>query len=179
MNNINDKYQADDQFIRLIMTHQHTLFAFIMSQIHNSNDAEDVLQDSITVMWRKFDNFIPESNFEAWGIQIAKLTCYKYIRKNSNKKVAFNSELLETIENCFIEKLPEIDMRKTALLKCIDKLPENEKKYIQLHYEKKMTIKKISEVLDISVNRMYNAMTRMHLVLRRCVKRSLMMEEQQ
>ena len=53
-NNILAEAQGDkaEQFMRLYMTVQPRVYGFIVSMIHQWTDADDVLQETVSVMWR-------------------------------------------------------------------------------------------------------------------------------
>ena len=63
----NDNMPRDAQFLRLLMSSREKVYAYILSHVHNSNDAEDIMQDAITVMWRKYDSFEPGYQFYGMG----------------------------------------------------------------------------------------------------------------
>ncbi|MCK5000630.1 MAG: hypothetical protein KAS23_13890, partial [Anaerohalosphaera sp.] len=71
----------DSLFFHLFMTHRKSLYAFILASIHNYSDADDILQETATVMWRKFSGFEQGTDFVAWGITIARLRVLKFFNE--------------------------------------------------------------------------------------------------
>ena len=63
---------AHEQFTSLLLRHHAALLGYILSLVSNWSDAEDILQQASVVMWRKFGEFQPGSDFRSWGCQIAK-----------------------------------------------------------------------------------------------------------
>ena len=43
---------STERFLALLMSNQRRVHAFILSLVPNRNDADDLLQESIVVMWR-------------------------------------------------------------------------------------------------------------------------------
>lgn len=62
-----DKTLQDDRFLRLLLKSQSSIYAFILVLVHDQNDADDIMQETVTLMWRKFSTFEPGTNFTAWG----------------------------------------------------------------------------------------------------------------
>ena len=56
-----------DEFVDLLQRATGQILAYINALLLNWNDAEDVFQDSCVVLWQKFDEFRPGTNFLAWA----------------------------------------------------------------------------------------------------------------
>ena len=101
----NQKSFRDEQFLRLLIANQDKIYAFILTLVHNSTDAEDILQDATTVMWRKYDTFTPGTSFIAWGITIARMHVLKFFEKNRNCRLSFSSDLEQQLAVMAQQKL--------------------------------------------------------------------------
>ncbi len=44
-------------FLSLLMANQRRINSYILSVVPNFSDADDIMQETISVMWRKFDRF--------------------------------------------------------------------------------------------------------------------------
>ncbi len=53
------------EFVRLFTTYEVRLRAFAMTLLANHADVEDVLQQANVVLWTKFDDYEPGTNFMA------------------------------------------------------------------------------------------------------------------
>ena len=60
-----------EEFAALLARVDRALFAFVFSMAPNRNDAEELLQETRVVLWEKFDDFAPGTNFLAWAYSIA------------------------------------------------------------------------------------------------------------
>src|SRR4030042_6889629 len=56
------------EFLGLFVKHQQEIYAYILTQVPHVHDADDLVQDGMTVMWQKSDQFKPGMNFAACGI---------------------------------------------------------------------------------------------------------------
>jgi RNA polymerase sigma-70 factor (ECF subfamily) len=59
-------------FVELYLRHQRSIYAFISRLVQNYDESEDLLQKTGLVLWRKFNQFEPGTDFLAWARQIAK-----------------------------------------------------------------------------------------------------------
>ena len=50
---------AVEEFMRLFGAHRRRLYQFILSLVPNVQDAEDVLQETNIILWRKFGGYQP------------------------------------------------------------------------------------------------------------------------
>lgn len=161
------------QFLGLLMRHQVRIHTYVLYQVPNRNDAEDILQDTIVVMLDKFSEFKEGGNFLAWGIAIARYKIMTFRRKNSGSKLIFDDSIMDLIEE---ESTPILDSsidEAEALKSCIKKLSDHHRKYLRLRYEKSLTYREIGRQIAISMQAVYKTMTRIHVLLFNCVRLKL------
>lgn len=168
----------DEQFLRLLMRNQEKIYAFILAMVHNSNDAEDIMQDATTVMWRKYDTFEPETNFTAWGIAIARMLILKFFEKNRYSKVSFSPDLEKKLASITTEKLTsERDDLLGILKECLKKLNPRNYELIKMRYLEKKTTKLIADERGIAPHTMYRMIGKIHEILHRCIRQSMSIKE--
>ena len=73
-----DEVRRGEEFMALYSGHQRRLYLYVMTLLPASVDAEDVLQETNLVLWRKFDQYLPGTNFFAWACQITRYEVLKY-----------------------------------------------------------------------------------------------------
>lgn len=167
----------DSLFFHLFMTHQKSIYAFILASIHNYNDADDILQETATVMWRKFDQFEQGTEFVAWAISIARIRILKFFNERKRTRIQFNQQLLDQIANMTSVKLVEVNQRLDASRRCREKLNEKDQELLYLRYNQGFTIKKIADSLSRPLPGLYKTMGRIHSILQRCIKRTIASDE--
>ena len=62
-----------DLFVKLLVEHQRRLYQYLRMLMPDRHSVDDVLQETLMVMWQKFDETYPESSFYAWASRIAHL----------------------------------------------------------------------------------------------------------
>lgn len=175
-----ERYQGESEqpkdaaFFQLFMASQRNLYAYILASVHNYNDANDLLQETAIVMWRKFDEFDRETNFVAWGVAIARNLIKSYFNSRQYSHLQFDAELMEVIEERTLSQMKQDDRRMEALKVCYEKLSESNRQLIRLRYTEGKTIKSIAVQLGKPIQGMYKTISRLQDSLLRCIERNLM-----
>jgi len=161
-----DKYR---EFVGLIISNQAKINAFILCMIPQKQDSQDILQDTLTEMWRKYDQFEKGSNFLAWSFSIAKFKILNYRRKKKNNKLLFSDRLLKIFENESEGRFRAIESRIDRLKECVRALSSKETKLLRLRYEDDLTFREIANIYGYSHQAMCKAMANIHSRLVNCI----------
>lgn len=161
------------RFLSLLMRYQTRIHTYILYQIPNRTDAEDILQDTIVVMLDKFPEFQEGTNFLAWGITIARYKIMSFKQKNRSSKMIFDDSMIDLFEKETTSNLDSFKEESEVLRDCIRKLPTRHKKYLRLRYEQSLSYREIGQQIAISMQAVYKTMTRIHITLLNCVRLSL------
>ncbi|MCD6296824.1 MAG: sigma-70 family RNA polymerase sigma factor [Deltaproteobacteria bacterium] len=168
--NVNDAQTK--HFVHLLTANQHRIYAYILSVLANSSDADDVMQEATTVMLRKFGEFQPGTDFVAWGMTIAHYSILSF--KNKQKRtVRLSDEAIKTIETDAGEVLKKSDFRMDSLKQCILKLVMRDRQLIKMRYYHEFSIKSIAERVGMNIRSIYRDFARIHEALLRCIQRKL------
>ena len=73
----NDVDGPDTEFIDQFVTTQRRVYLFLLAQLGNPDIAEEVLQNTNVVIWSKWKNFEPGTNYIAWVYRIASFEVMK------------------------------------------------------------------------------------------------------
>lgn len=68
-------------FERLVRRYQRRLFAVLVRRLGRRSDAEDVLQNTFLLAWRKLDQFRGEARFSTWLTRIAMTQATSFGRR--------------------------------------------------------------------------------------------------
>ncbi len=162
-----------EEFLRLLMEHQYKIRAYIAVLVPNYADADDIMQETIATMWRKYEEFEPGTNFGAWGSRIAYLNTKYYYRKKSKYTIWSDEKLFEQFVDSAMEQYDNQEDRLTALRECSKKLEANDKKLLKMRYESNRTISDIARSSEKSDKYFYRQFGRIHNLIYRCVRRTL------
>ena len=87
------------QFMSLLVPNQKKIYAFIRYLVPNRTHADDILQDTLTEMWNKFDDYQDGTNFISWGLAIAKYKVLTFVRKKRSFNIHFNEKTISLLQN--------------------------------------------------------------------------------
>ncbi len=161
-----------DAFLSLFLDNQKKIFTYILMFVHNRSDAEDILQEVASIMWQNFDKFDTTGDFSAWSVGIARNIIKKHWSKTSKNKI-FSNQSYENIFELVIETIDKIDERSSALSQCLGKLNQDDREILKMRYQDGMKTKNIAEQINRSTNGIYQTMSRIHLVLQKCINRAM------
>jgi RNA polymerase sigma-70 factor (ECF subfamily) len=165
----------DDQplagFEDLAMPLLNSLYNFAHWLAHDSNDAEDLVQETYLKALGNFASFQPGTNFRAWMFRILKNTflssCSKLDRRMTS---AMDSEEGEP-ELAVDAETPEtilVDRSNSHMVqRAIDDLPVHYREALRLCEVEEMSYQEIAEVLSIPIGTVMSRLARARKALRK------------
>ncbi len=163
------------EFFKLLMKSQKDIYAYILAMVNNCVDADDIMQDTMALMWERFDEFKPGTNFGAWGVRIARYKVLNFYKKSkSHSAERFDESLLNQIEDHYCRKVGKMNYKLVALQECLKKLNPRDRKLISILYEDRLKITDLAQRLDRPVQGLYKVVARIHMALRRCVNQTIL-----
>lgn len=163
-------------FFPLYVANQRRIFAYIFTVVPNRADAEDILQETSIVLWEKFDQFKPGTDFFAWACQIAYWKIGNLKKKHGRAKVRFDQDLIDAFGQRSAQMSDELDARHEALEHCLKKLNERDRQLVMSRYEPGGSTRQAAELCNRTVQAAYKAISRIRTALMDCVTRRLAQE---
>ncbi len=162
-----------ERFLKLLIAADKRIYAYILSLVYNHTDADDIFQETVTVMWRKFEEFQPDRDFVAWGVGIAHNKILGFRRKKARSPKQFSDDVVTLLCKDSGKYIKELDERVELLQECVWKLSDNDRHIMKLRYEMELTPSDISKRVGKSIHSVYRSIVRIHNILVRCVRRKL------
>lgn len=166
------------QFFRLYNGAQKRIYSYLLMLVHNHNDAEDLLQETASILWEQFHKFDKQRSFAAWAIGIARNKALDFLKSKRNSRPLFSDEFYDDISKLAESESENTDKRFKALRNCVKKLSTLDQNIINLRFEKGIPVKKLSQDSGYSVDAIYKRISRIYVVLRQCVNGTLIQWEQ-
>lgn len=168
-----------DEFLELIATCQSRLFGYLYSLLHNMEDTEDVLQQAVLAMWRRFAEYDRDRSFFAWARTFAKFSALNYIRAKRRDRVVFSDDLvLLMADDLTTEGQGDLlTSYRDSLLRCMDRLPAADRDLLQLCYFERCSITKAAAKLGRSPQSTCNSLRRIRIALFDCIAASVPPED--
>lgn len=162
-------------FAQLVGRHLKGVYSFTLRFIGDSQEAEDVVQETFLKAWKSARQYKPESSkFKTWLLRIARNSAIDYLRKR--RHIAF-SEFDTEGGNVLAEvipdqgELPEELFAKAqdaeALTKALRQLAPDAREILLLHYTNGLTFLQIGEMLGQPPNTVKSRHHRAILSLRK------------
>jgi len=167
------QFEQGSRFVNQLTACQHKIYMLILCLVPNWSDADDLMQETTEVMWRKYQDVGQITDFCAWGKTIARNKVMNFYAKKKRERVLFDDSLLDDVAEREEKTSLQAELRVQALRRCLKKLRANDRHLIQVLYGHDISIKKLAQEVKRPVQGLYKAMARIHHGLLLCVRRSL------
>ena len=162
-----------EEFMRLFLTCQPRIFAFIRSLVFSRADADDVLQETALVLWEKFDQFEPGTRFDRWAFRIAHFQVLYHRQKKARDRLRFSDALVEQLGEDMINDTEQLEETQDALAQCLGKLPAADHNLIRQRYQGDTTNRDVARGSGRSESAISRALNRIYIKLLLCIEGTL------
>jgi RNA polymerase sigma-70 factor (ECF subfamily) len=173
MSGLERKEIKSETFFRLYNTAQQRIYAYLLMMVHNHNDAEDLLQETASILWEKFEEFDRSRSFAAWSVGIARNKALDFMKSKRRSRAFFNDDLYDDIAKIEESESGNADQRLKALRGCVKKLSPSNQELVSERFEKGTPAKNISQKSGHSADAIYKRLSRIYSALGDCVRRTL------
>ena len=161
-----------DQFLSVFIKNSSVLYHYILTLVPNYADADDLLQETASVMWSKFDSFHHDSNFLAWARQIARYNVSNYYR-TKHERFQLDQETLDILSIEAEKSSDRLDDKKEALENCLKKLALPDQQLIHKRFYNNIPIRSIAASLNRPPVTVYKRIAFIYTVLQSCIHKTL------
>jgi RNA polymerase sigma-70 factor (ECF subfamily) len=175
--NRNGNSKSYEAFVQLLARYERGLRAFVYTLLAEPQHADEVIQETCLVLWRKFGDFEPNTEFLTWACTIARFEVLKYRRKLARDRHVFHPELLALLADEALTETPRLAKERQALDLCLEKLAPRQRELVQSCYAEGVTIKQVAEKLGKSATALYKVLNRIRLLLLDCIEVTIAREE--
>ncbi|MGF7060328.1 sigma-70 family RNA polymerase sigma factor [Brassicibacter mesophilus] len=154
----------EESFLVLIKSRKDNIYKVAYSFVNNEQDALDIVQESVYKAYISIKKLKHPEYFNTWLTKIVKNCSINFINK-SKKVIYIDKDMSENIVQDSKDIAEEMDL-KTAL----NQLDIKYKTVIILRYFQDLTLKEISELLEIPLNtvktQLYRALEKLKIELK-------------
>lgn len=166
-----------DTIAENIVRNQHRVFAYIVTLLPNRDDAEDVFQNTLLILWKKWKEYDPSRDFFSWACGVAHNEVRNVLRRSQHGRVRLSDDVLGQIAETREAADGLFERRSRYLAHCLKKLPGNQRGLIERCYLGSESIKLIAAQLGISPAALTMRLQRIRKALFRCVNSAIRAEE--
>lgn len=171
---------GSEEILKALMRLRVRILAYMRIILRDFDLSEDAYQELALSFSNRDKTFnVKLGGVERWLFGAARKQALKTLRDRRRKRtVLLDEETLCSMEVAFTEERPETtSAQKAALERCLRRLSNTNRELIQLRYTEEMDVKSIAERLRRKVGSIYVMLGRVHLFLRRCVKKKPVNDE--
>ena len=156
-------------FVRLWTQCQPQVRRYIGMLIPRSADADDVLQQTATRLWEKFQEYDPERPFVSWAIRFAYHEVLSWRQRQARSRLVFSEEVVAQLDATINDESSLLEMRRRALDGCLKKLTERERDLLLSRYSKHGFIQQEAKKSRISAHKLYYVIDKLRFQLLKCI----------
>lgn len=169
MDNCSHTEKVQELFVRNISR----IRGYIIGMFPDASQADDVVQEVFLVVTRKADDFEIGTDFMAWVRSIARLKVLETIRRSGKQPMFLSEETIDALAAASSETDGNWDARRTALEKCLKKVPPRAMKILQLRYADGLMPQQIANLVSWTVNAVSVQISRLRKSLMACMQREM------
>ena len=151
---------TDEAFDVLLERYKDRLFSYILYQVRNADVAEDIFQETFVkvVVTIRDGRYTESGKFYSWVTRIAHNLIIDFFRREKGENTISTDETdIDLLNNAKLSDRcaqSAIDSEQTFvdLHLLINRLPQEQREVVQMHYFQEMTFKEIAEEKGISIN---------------------------
>lgn len=162
--------------MELFALHQRRLFLYISALIPSPGDADEVLHETNIVIWKKFDQFEPGTDFLTWAYRIAQFQALEYRRRKAKAMPGFSPDVMAQIAGRALDEDAHLERRRSALADCTRKLEHPDRTLLEQCYVPGARVAEIARNTGRTATSIYRTLRRIRNLLMDCVRRSLAAE---
>lgn len=154
LNHVEQVLQGNvNAFTYIVDRHKDRAFNLAFRICCNREEAEEIAQDSFLKAYRALGSFQRKSSFSTWLYRIVYNTAVSYVRVKKKEILSledFPVDATDFIGTCTSDEEAESEYRKSLINFAFQKIGEEERSLITLHYYEEMSTEEISDVTGIS-----------------------------
>ena len=161
------------EFVGQISRVQRALYAFVFSLLRHAADADDVLQETNLVLWRKCGEYQPGTDFLAWAFRVAHFQVLAHRKRGQRAREHFDDDLLAQLAAEAEEHRADFEPRRRALTECLQKLPDAQRSLIARRYEPEGCVNDLAAERGSTPKAVSELLRRIRHTLLHCIERNL------
>ena len=173
-----DELSRHERFMQLFLPSQQSLYVYLRTLIPNPTDAEDVLQNAAAVMWQKFDDFRPGTQFTHWAYAICRLQALHYLKERKRKKLVLSDNILMLLADRAPVISDRTSERMAAMEDCVDQLPQEDRSLLKMRFEIGGTNRSVAHTTGRSEMSVSRRLSRIYGILLECIQRGATLNDQ-
>ncbi|QDT64146.1 sigma-70 family RNA polymerase sigma factor [Calycomorphotria hydatis] len=162
-----------EQFAKRFLEAQTKIYATVLAMMVHRSDADDVMQDAVVVLWKKYDDFDPETSFVRWSCAVAANVARTHLRtlRRRRDNVIMTDELASKVNSVRTASMELLELRRERLHECLQRLPDRDRELIVACYSGESSFSKVARQYGKTSQAIYMKLNRVRKQLFGCITR--------
>lgn len=170
-----------EAFEEIVERYESKVYNLAMRFMRNQEDAEEVIQDVFTTIFRKVAGFEGKSAFSSWMYRIVINAAFMRLRKRKQYNTVSLEDLSPTARAFYLDREVLTNTRsdtisinrelRTVLQNAISRLPAQYRAVFVLRDVDGLSNQEVGEILDLSIPAVKSRLHRSRLMLRKRLQR--------
>ncbi|MEM7697541.1 MAG: sigma-70 family RNA polymerase sigma factor [Verrucomicrobiota bacterium] len=166
--------QSEELFVSLFADNERHLRAFVRSMGLDWSGVDEVVQTVSLVMWRKWEEFDPDTDFLKWGRVIARFEVLRYRRNMARDRHVFSDDLIELLgAEDDRNDLSQSELYRRGLQACLEQLPDKSRRLVADAYAGDRTIGEVASSFGKTATAFYKTLNRIRQKLQPCIEQKV------
>lgn len=161
---------ASGEFLALYSRHAKYVYRFIRTLVSSQQDAEDAFQEVSGILWQKYHQYRPGTNFGAWAIQIARFSVSNTRKRNRRTGPQLSDQVFDAVAEDATEMHDLLEKQHLALADCYRQLSSSERQLVDQRYQGDISVKELARRLNRPLRTVYRLLDRIHSNLLNCIE---------
>ena len=155
---------------------QSSLYAYILTLLGGAEGANDVLQETNIVLWKKAADYDPSRAFLPWAYTFARFQVMAWRKKQSRSRLVLDDELVARVADEFEARDAQSERQLEALEACLGTLPDSQRSLLDSRYGNGEGVNGIAEKMGRPENVIAASLYRLRKALMQCIKTRMSQE---
>ena len=169
-----DETSRESEFLRGLSGAYRGLHICTLSIVGNRADADDVIQEVCVILWQRFDEFEPGTNFQKWACAVGFKVAKAYARKQRRRRgYGLSDEILGRLAQIQSRGSELFELRREILQECLGKMRSQDREFLMGCYGARDKFVNLAHKKQMPVTTVYTRLGRLRKQLVSCVNRAL------
>jgi len=166
---------AKEEATAILLEERLSLTGYIITIVRSFHLAEDIFQDTCVKALLHGEPFESRAQLLSWARVVSRNRAIDVIRARDGKYRGLTEEALDTLLQVWDEDDEEWNETRDVLADCLEELTSNNRKILRLRYFEGRSGIDVAEILGRKPATVYQALTRIHSLLGRCIQMRMAM----
>ena len=167
-----------DRVLKAALECRTELIAYARSLLGNYAAADDVVQEAMLVVVKKYSQFQEGTSMLAWCRSIVRIEVLRAKQRHQRERTLAERLLDDAIESAFgqfqaARRQDETESYREAVRRCLERVPARSQGVLRARFASELSYQQIGDRLGMTIEAVRKALFRLKKQVRSCVEISL------